>query len=123
MTEKTIAGKITKNQQGFDVQTKSIPATIAEIMNIQKEDILKWTLTDENKIIIRKDDPPLTMEYSNWFENDDKRAILKEVILDEPVYREGVVCNAISGDVGKRYIREYRGAVISIEYCDVDSSV
>ena len=47
----------TKVQKGSGVLTTSIPQTISEIMGIERGTPLVWTLTDEGKVTIQKEDP------------------------------------------------------------------
>ena len=46
----------TKVQKGSGVLTTSIPQTISEIMGIERGTPLVWTLTDEGKVTIQKED-------------------------------------------------------------------
>ena len=45
----------TKVQQGSGVLTTSIPQVISEIMDIQRGTPLIWTLTDEGKVVVKKE--------------------------------------------------------------------
>jgi len=62
--------RTTKVQKGKGICTTAIPATITEILGIQKGTILKWTMTKENEITLQTEEENMEKRYEITLEGE-----------------------------------------------------